>query len=171
MQVYECWLHTTIGNIFKNFMFVLDLHSCEVNFFGGKKSKFSSENITMLWSQYKNKLNMKVVGWRLIYMIINKKRSNFFVLLLQSIKQQWVTGDPMAVNGNLGHRWPILSLSDQDKNKMENEQRNHRHLCFRGRPTQWYYYQVGGTIGATGNQYGGRKTKRIEHSVLNQVPW
>jgi len=106
MQVYEYWLHTTIGNIFKNYMFVLDLHSCKVDFFCGKKSKFSSENITMLWSQYTNKLNMKVVGWRLIYMIINKKISYFFVLLLQTIKQQWVAGDPMAFNGNLGHRWP-----------------------------------------------------------------
>jgi len=80
MQVYEYWLHTTIGNIFKNYMFVLDLQSCKVNFFAEKKSKFSSENIIMLWSQYKNKLNMKVVGWRLIYMIINKKESYFFLL-------------------------------------------------------------------------------------------
>jgi hypothetical protein len=37
-------------------------------------------------------------------MIINKKQSYFFVLLLQTIKQPWVAGDPMAVNGNLGHR-------------------------------------------------------------------
>ena len=87
MQVYEYWLHTTIGNIFKNFMFVLDLHSCKVKNFGEKKSKISTENITMLWSQYQNKLNMKVVGWRLIYMIINKNKSYIFVLLLQTIKQ------------------------------------------------------------------------------------
>ena len=85
MQVYEYWLHTTIGNIFKKYMFLLDLHSIKVNFLGGKKSNFSSENITILWSQYKNKLNMKVVGWRLIYMIINKKISYFVVLLLQTI--------------------------------------------------------------------------------------
>ena len=33
-------------------------------------------------------------------MIINKKKSYFFVLLMQTIKKQWVAGDPMAVNGH-----------------------------------------------------------------------
>jgi hypothetical protein len=44
-------------------------------------------------------------------MIINKKESYFFVLLLETIKQQWVAGDPMAVNGNLGHRRPKSVLA------------------------------------------------------------
>ena len=115
MQVYEYWLHTTIGNIFKKYMFVLGLHSCKVKIFAEKNSKFSSENITMLWSQYKKKLNMKVVGWHLIYMIINKKKSFFFVLLLQTIKWQWVAGDPIAVNGNCMQFWVTV-----DRNPFSN---------------------------------------------------